>query len=91
MVGMSPWVVHRDKDVFGEDAGVWRPERWLDCDSEQRRKMEAGLLTVRCLSPPIAQKPLPIFPKLAPRRPFPPFFSDPHNPWWHSLTNLPFY
>lgn len=42
---MSPWVVHRDKDVFGEDAGVWRPERWLDCDNEQRRRMEAGLLT----------------------------------------------
>ena len=49
VVGMSPWVVHRDKDVFGEDAGVWRPERWLDCDNEQRRRMEAGLLTVRCL------------------------------------------
>ncbi|KAF6218600.1 hypothetical protein HO133_005951 [Letharia lupina] len=45
VVGMSPWVVHRDQDVFGEDAGVWRPERWLDCDNEQRRRMEAGLLT----------------------------------------------
>lgn len=47
VIGMSPWVVHRDRDVFGEDAGLWRPERWLDCDHERRRRMEAGLLTVR--------------------------------------------
>ena len=47
VIGMSPWVVHRDKDVYGKDAGVWRPERWLECDNEQRRRMEAGLLTVR--------------------------------------------
>ena len=47
VIGMSAWVVHRDQAVFGEDAGVWRPERWLECDDEGRRRMEASLLTVR--------------------------------------------
>ena len=45
MVGMSPWVVHGDEDLYGKDAGVWRPERWLDSDGNKRRRMEAGLLT----------------------------------------------
>ena len=49
VVGMSAWVVHRDKDVFGKDAAEWRPERWLECNAEQRKRMEAGLLTVRFL------------------------------------------
>ncbi|KAL8810354.1 MAG: hypothetical protein Q9223_007773, partial [Gallowayella weberi] len=45
IVGMSAWVVHRNRDVFGEDAGEWRPERWLECVAEAKRSMEAGLLT----------------------------------------------
>ncbi|KAL8722880.1 MAG: hypothetical protein Q9225_000713 [Loekoesia sp. 1 TL-2023] len=45
VVGMNAWVVHRDKDVFGQDAGAWKPERWLECDAEKRKRMEAGLLT----------------------------------------------
>lgn len=29
---MAPngWVIHRNKDVFGDDAEEYRPERWLD-------------------------------------------------------------
>lgn len=27
---MSPWVINRDKSVFGDDAEDFRPERWLD-------------------------------------------------------------
>lgn len=45
IVGMNAWVVHRDQEVFGLDADVWRPERWLDCDDATRRRMEQGLLT----------------------------------------------
>ena len=29
IVGVSAWVVHRRKEVFGEDVDVFRPERWL--------------------------------------------------------------
>lgn len=44
VVGMSAWVAHQDKEVFGEDSGMWRPERWL-CSGDQRRRMENALLT----------------------------------------------
>ena len=30
---MNPWVVHRDRDVFGEDAEFFRPDRWLQEDT----------------------------------------------------------
>ncbi|KAI9667683.1 MAG: hypothetical protein M1821_000500 [Bathelium mastoideum] len=43
-VGMSPWVVHRNESLYGEDAEVWRPERWL-CSEEKRTAMYNGLLT----------------------------------------------
>ena len=26
----SPWCMHRDRDVYGDDANVFRPERWVD-------------------------------------------------------------
>lgn len=29
IVGCSAWVVHRRKEIFGEDPEVFRPERWL--------------------------------------------------------------
>jgi cytochrome P450 len=45
VVGMSAWVAHRDYELFGRDADVWRPERWIECTPEHRRKMENGLLT----------------------------------------------
>lgn len=46
MVGMSAWVAHRQKDLYGEDCDVWNPERWLEGDEEVRRARENGLLTV---------------------------------------------
>ncbi|KAF2753019.1 cytochrome P450 [Pseudovirgaria hyperparasitica] len=45
VVGCSAWVVHRNEEVFGAEVDTWRPERWLDCDAEQRKKMENSLLT----------------------------------------------
>ena len=32
VVGINSWVMHRDKSVFGHDAGTFRPERWLEGD-----------------------------------------------------------
>jgi cytochrome P450 len=29
-VGLNPAVIHHNKEVFGEDAGSFRPERWLE-------------------------------------------------------------
>lgn len=32
VVGCNAWVVHQNKEVFGEDADVYRPERWLESE-----------------------------------------------------------
>lgn len=45
-IGMNPWVIHRDKDVFGADVDHWNPDRWLDTDTERVTLMENCLLTV---------------------------------------------
>lgn len=38
-IGVAYWPLVRDKGVFGNDAGVFRPERWLDADPEQLKRM----------------------------------------------------
>jgi cytochrome P450 len=45
IVGCSAWLIHRRKEIFGEDADVYRPERWLvdetkDKADEERRIKE---------------------------------------------------
>ncbi|KAI9810480.1 MAG: hypothetical protein M1827_006256 [Pycnora praestabilis] len=40
IVGCSAWVIHRRKEVFGEDADVWRPERWLEGEGDKDRLKE---------------------------------------------------
>ncbi|KAF7591329.1 hypothetical protein BBP40_001653 [Aspergillus hancockii] len=44
VIGMSPWVINRDRATFGDDADAWRPERWLE-DPVRSRKMENALLS----------------------------------------------
>ncbi|KAK9855652.1 Cytochrome P450 [Penicillium brevicompactum] len=44
-IGMNPWVIHRDKEVFGADAAEWNPDRWLDPDTERVARMDNSLLT----------------------------------------------
>lgn len=33
IVGANPWVLARDKTIYGEDADVYRPERWMEARS----------------------------------------------------------
>ena len=45
IVGMSPFATHRDPTTFGADADIWRPERWIEADEGEKRRMENALLT----------------------------------------------
>lgn len=40
-VGINSWVAHRNRDVWGEDADDFRPERWLDSSPEKLKEMNA--------------------------------------------------
>lgn len=44
-VGINPYVVHRNRGVWGNDAEVFRPERWLpgpdEDDGAYRRRLKA--------------------------------------------------
>lgn len=45
IVGCSAWVIHHNKEIFGDDVDVYRPERWLvdetkDKDAEEKRIKE---------------------------------------------------
>lgn len=43
-VGASPWVSQQESVVFGEDANVFRPERWMEASKEQAYLMDKCLL-----------------------------------------------
>ncbi|KFX98708.1 hypothetical protein V490_02162 [Pseudogymnoascus sp. VKM F-3557] len=43
-IGMNPYVVNRHKPTFGEDADLWRPERWMVGPAE-RKKLEGSIMT----------------------------------------------
>ncbi|KAJ6005379.1 cytochrome P450 [Penicillium sp. IBT 35674x] len=45
IVGINPAVIHHDKSIFGEDAAVFRPERWLESSEEEVKRMDRHLMT----------------------------------------------
>lgn len=47
IVGVHPWVIHRDRNVFGADADEFRPERWMGGGEEQIREMDRVFIPVR--------------------------------------------
>jgi len=44
IVGTNPYVLHQQKEVYGSDADVFNPNRWLDCTNEKRKQMEGTML-----------------------------------------------
>ncbi|PWY97649.1 cytochrome P450 [Testicularia cyperi] len=44
-VGISPYVLHRNKEAFGHDADIFRPERWLEGGEEGRKRLERFNMT----------------------------------------------
>jgi cytochrome P450 len=45
IIGCSAWVIHMDRRVFGEDAALWRPERWLEGTPETQSLMNSMLFS----------------------------------------------
>ncbi|CAD6590216.1 MAG: hypothetical protein ASARMPRED_004679 [Alectoria sarmentosa] len=43
LVGCNPWVIQRDRSVFGEDADTYRPERWSTEDAEKLKLMHRSM------------------------------------------------
>lgn len=50
IIGSSAYVIHRDQNIYGTDADVYRPERWLGTDSATR-KMQKHFFAVS--TPPL--------------------------------------
>ena len=46
IVSISASVVHADKEVYGEDADEFRPERWLEASLEQLKVMDRSFMAV---------------------------------------------
>ena len=46
VVGTNAWVLHRDKEIFGEDVEAFRPERWIEFPADQVRDMRKNIFTV---------------------------------------------
>lgn len=43
-VGCSAWTVHRDEKIFGPDAEVFLPERWIEASEAKQSEMNSYLL-----------------------------------------------
>ncbi|EPE02891.1 benzoate 4-monooxygenase cytochrome p450 [Ophiostoma piceae UAMH 11346] len=43
-VAWAPWPVMRNKDIFGVDADLFRPDRWMDISTEQYKLMDSTVM-----------------------------------------------
>lgn len=48
-VALNGWVLHRDKQTFGQDTEVYRPERWIEGNAKEmeRNMCQVGALLAR--------------------------------------------
>lgn len=46
VVSVAHYVTHRDPRVFGDDAEVFRPERWREADPTALKRMEHNFMAV---------------------------------------------
>ncbi len=59
-IGYNACGTHHRKETFGEDANIYRPERWLQASGDQLRLMENsnelvfGSGKYKCLGNPVA-------------------------------------
>jgi cytochrome P450 len=42
-IGCSAWTVHQDKNIFGADPEVFRPERWIEASEAKQSEMNGYL------------------------------------------------
>lgn len=47
VVGLNPWIIHRDAAVFRNDADACVPERWLRRSEESIEAFEARIKAMR--------------------------------------------
>jgi cytochrome P450 len=59
-IGWSAWSLQRNKDIYGKDVDLFRPERWLEASDKRLKQMERTVDLVfasgkwTCLGRPIA-------------------------------------
>ncbi|KAH7192764.1 cytochrome P450 [Fusarium flagelliforme] len=85
-IGYCAWGIFRREDIWGSDAGEFRPERWLDSDPEKIKEMEGALELIfsygrwQCLGRPVALMELnKVYVELLRRFDF--SICDPTKPW----------
>ncbi|WZH43100.1 cytochrome P450 [Fusarium acuminatum] len=85
-IGYCAWGIFRREDIWGSDAGEFRPERWLESEGEKLKEMESALELIfsygrwQCLGRPVALMELnKIYVELLRRFDF--SICDPTNPW----------
>ncbi|KAL3431394.1 cytochrome P450 [Aspergillus tetrazonus] len=43
-IGVNPAVIHFDRNIYGDDADVFRPERWIEANADEERAMDGCIM-----------------------------------------------